>query len=69
MKLSECTFGAVVINDNLEVGHVVGFTYNIAVCNTGHLSNEELLSRTIPVVKFPKGETPIHHSNLKLFKG
>ena len=64
MHLSECEMGKVVITEDLEVGHIVGFTYNLELYNISGLSNKELYDRTVPVVKFPKGERAIHHSNI-----
>ena len=68
MKLSECKFGEVVVTDELEVGHIVGFTYNLELYNIKGLSDKQLFDRTIPEVKFPKGTRPIHHKNLSLLK-
>jgi hypothetical protein len=59
MKLSECTFGRMVIDDNLNVGHVVGVTYNISLQYTGGMTQEDKFNRTIPLVKFADGERGI----------
>ena len=69
MKLSECVFGVMVIDDSKRVGHVVGLTYNLSLINCGGLSDDDLFDRTVPLVKFPTGEIGIHHGNLKKFKG
>ena len=58
MKLSDCTLGRMVITQNKKVGHVVGLTYNIALEFTGGLTPEELLDRTIPLVRFPDIRLP-----------
>ena len=68
MKLSDCTFGRLVITTTeKEVGHIVGLTYNVALERTGNMDADELLGRTVPVVRFPRGERPIHPSNLAPF--
>lgn len=67
MKLHECTYGRMVITQDLEVGFVVGLTYNVDIKFTGEMSKKELFQRTIPLVKFPAGERAIHHGNLKPF--
>lgn len=69
MQLRECTFGKLVITDNKEVGHIVGLTYNVGIELTGSMSDDEKLERTIPIVKFPRGERGIHHIHLSEFKG
>lgn len=68
MKLSQCQYGAMVIDNNLNVGHVVGVAYNINIRHTGGMSDQDLLDRTIPLVQFADGTRGVHHSNLKLFK-
>jgi len=79
MKLSQCKKGEVVqvipsnsggLYDGL-VGHIVGFKYNtFNKLAYGHnYTNEELLQKTIPVVRFPCGEEScFHQNNLRLYK-
>jgi hypothetical protein len=69
MKLHECTFGRMVITESMEVGHIVGVTYNVGIALTGSMSDEEKHERTIPLVRFADGEKGIHHANLRRFKG
>lgn len=69
MKLSECKIGAIIITDDLEVGHIIGVQYNVHISQTGGMTNKEKFKHTIPTVRFPDGERGIHHSNIKLFKG
>jgi len=65
MKLKECKMGEVVVTEDLEVGHIVGFQYNVALENTNGMTKEDLFNRTIPVVKFPRGKRGIHPANIK----
>ena len=78
MELHECTMGKMVITEQLEVGFVVGLTYNVNVYTSeGDFSykewhdlkftNEEWYDRTIPLVEFPKGKRGVHHTNLNPF--
>jgi hypothetical protein len=68
MKLSKCEIGKVVVTEDLEVGHIVGFEYNVALENTHGMSKEDLYNRTIPTVKFPRGKRGIHPSNISILK-
>ena len=68
MKIEECKYGTVVITGSLELGHIVGFTYNVGIENTGGMSNQDKFDRTIPLVQFADGTRGIHHSNIKIFK-
>ncbi len=56
MTLAQCTLGRLVITDDKEVGHVVGLAYNVALELTGGMSFADLLPRTVPLVRFPRGE-------------
>ncbi len=67
MNLNECTFGRMVITDDQQVGFVVGMTYNVDISLTGGMSADDLFKRTIPLVRFPRGERGIHHGNLRPF--
>ncbi len=68
MTLAECTLGRLVITGNKEVGHITGLTYNVALELTGGMSPDDLFSRTIPVVRFPRGERAIHPGNIEPFR-
>lgn len=68
MKLQDCIFGKLVITQDLEIGHIVGLTYTMHLMFAGSLSNMELMDRTIPLVKFPKGERGVHHESLEAYK-
>lgn len=73
MKLKDCIIGVPVITndgDRRVLGHIIGFTYNIDIGLTGRMDREDLLSRTIPLVRWTGGEeSSIHHSNINVFKG
>ena len=71
MKLKQCEIGKVVHNKSElsgnRVGHIVGFTYNVHPKHTGSMTSEELIERTIPLVRFPDGdEYGVHPVNLEL---
>lgn len=68
MKLSECTYGRMVII-NREVGFIVGLTYNVSIFHAAELNDEERFNCTIPLVRFPQGERGVYPSNLKPFNG
>lgn len=74
MKLSECIIGTPVIrkgfaavsNLSSPIGHIIGFTYNVSVCQTGEMSPDEKVNRTIPLIRWADGtESGIHHGNIK----
>ncbi len=67
MKLSKCILGRLVITKEKEVGHIVGLAYNMDLQFAEKMSAEELLDRTVPIVRFPKGERKIHPANIELF--
>jgi len=67
MKLKDCKYGKMVIDENLRVGFIIGLRYNICISLTGRMSDEEKFKCTIPLVAFPEGEVGIHHGNLKPF--
>lgn len=74
MKLKDCNIGTLVItnsNDDRRImGHIIGVTYNIDVSQTGGMDREDLLSRTIPLIRWSNGtESSIHHNNISVFKG
>ena len=57
------------VDSDLRVGHVVGVTYNVRIQVTGDMCNDELLDRTIPLIKWVDGTTSgIHHNNIELYK-
>jgi hypothetical protein len=58
-----------VITESMEVGHIIGVTYNVGIELTGAMSDKEKHERTIPLVRFADGERGIHHGNLRPFKG
>lgn len=66
MKLKDCKIGVVVINGSLDLGHIIGFTYNSPVSD---LSDQERFERTIPLVQFVDSTRGIHPTNMKIFKG
>ena len=68
MKLKHCSIGKVVVTKDMEVGHIVGLTYNVSLENTHGMTSEDLYNRTIPVVKFPRGKRAVHHCNLSELK-
>ena len=75
MKLSKCKLGEIVIMKDsgtmcrdAKVGMIVGLTYNCRVQDTGMMSAEERIERTIPEVKFPDGSSHgVHPGNLELY--
>lgn len=73
MKLKDCVFGVPVITnkgDRRVLGHIVGFTYNVDVSLTGGMDREDLLSKTIALVKWAdSSESGIHPANIEKFKG
>lgn len=69
MKLKDCKMGILVQTNDLEVGHIVGLTYNVHISMTGSMTNEEKLNRVIPVIQFPEGTRGIHQGNIEVFKG
>ncbi len=71
MKLKDCTIGKLVFLQGTGIGHVVGLTYNTGVRYTGMMTVEELLERTIPLVKFPGEGFPrgVHQDNITEYKG
>lgn len=65
MKLRECKMGILVKVKEGEIGHIVGLTYNVHVRHTGNLCVNELIERTIALVRLPDGtDRGIHPSNL-----
>jgi hypothetical protein len=67
MKLKDCIYGKMVITEELEVGYIVGVTYNVDIAFTGGMTNEDKFEHTIPLVQFPSETRGIHHSNIKPF--
>ena len=81
MKLSECSIGTPVIYNNSSynkdiefhmknmIGHIIGFTYNVHVSQSGNFSSKERLERTIPLVQWANGDKyGIHHANISILK-
>ena len=67
MKLSQCTMGVIVINNEGGIGHVVGLTRSI--CNKVQINNSTY-GEVIPVVKWVDEplSASIHHRNISLYK-
>lgn len=68
MKLSECKYGVIVINENNNhIGMVVGITNN--ACHFIDLQIRSELDRAIPLIQWSNGDKyPIHHENLSLYE-
>ena len=69
MKLSECNIGVMVQDKDLNIGHIIGLTFNVDISQTGNMSNKEKSERTIPLVQFAYKTIGIHNYNIKIFKG
>jgi hypothetical protein len=68
MNLKECTYGRMVISDDMKVGHVVGVAYNVRLSLTGGMSKQDLFDRTIAKVQFADGIQDIHPRHLSPFE-
>ena len=66
MKLKDCTYGKLVVNNDGDIGMIVGITNN---CPTGDINTRNEPDRAIPLVQWANGKTcGIHYGNIELLK-
>jgi hypothetical protein len=68
MKLSDFSIGVMVIDHDMNVGDVVGVTYNCRVQEVDQMSSKERLERATILVDFVDGRRGVHRSNLRKCK-
>lgn len=72
MELKDCVVGTPVVveikewcMDEINFGHIVGFTYNVKEEFMEHLPAEEKLKYVVVLVRLPSGdEKPYHYEHL-----